>query len=134
MSVSVDLEYYAQATEGFSGADLQALVYNAHLEVVHATISAKPGVDSEVVSDRDERDVEYTTFGGIDMQGVTSKAEEAALQGRVSPRGFQIRAVFYANARAAEVDNVESDRDSGRVQGHCIDPKEGMSTLNNIRI
>lgn len=26
-------------TEGFSGADLQAVVYNAHLEVVHASIA-----------------------------------------------------------------------------------------------
>ncbi|OXH34334.1 peroxin-1 [Cryptococcus neoformans] len=32
----VDLEVVARESEGFSGADLQALVYNAHLEVVHA--------------------------------------------------------------------------------------------------
>ncbi|KAK4686120.1 peroxin-1, partial [Tremellales sp. Uapishka_1] len=37
---SVDLPHLAHVTEGFSGADLQALVYNAHLEVVHASISA----------------------------------------------------------------------------------------------
>ncbi|KJE00988.1 peroxin-1 [Cryptococcus gattii NT-10] len=34
----VDLEMVARESEGFSGADLQALVYNAHLEVVHAAI------------------------------------------------------------------------------------------------
>lgn len=34
----VDLEIVARESEGFSGADLQALVYNAHLEVVHAAI------------------------------------------------------------------------------------------------
>lgn len=32
----VDLEAVARESEGFSGADLQALMYNAHLEVVHA--------------------------------------------------------------------------------------------------
>jgi peroxin-1 len=31
----------AQLTEGFTGADLQALIYSAHLEVVHETINAK---------------------------------------------------------------------------------------------
>lgn len=40
LSDSVDLEAYISDTDGFSGADLQALMYNAHLEVVHASISA----------------------------------------------------------------------------------------------
>ncbi|PLW11120.1 hypothetical protein PCANC_23630 [Puccinia coronata f. sp. avenae] len=34
-------EEVAQLTEGFTGADLQALIYSAHLEVVHETIHAK---------------------------------------------------------------------------------------------
>ncbi|WVQ72931.1 hypothetical protein IAR50_002493 [Cryptococcus sp. DSM 104548] len=33
----VDLEEIVRRTEGYSGADLQALVYNAHLDVVHAS-------------------------------------------------------------------------------------------------
>jgi SpoVK/Ycf46/Vps4 family AAA+-type ATPase len=32
---SVDLEEYVDATQGFSGADLQAFIYNAQLEAVH---------------------------------------------------------------------------------------------------
>ena len=32
---SVDLEEYVDSTQGFSGADLQAFVYNAQLEAVH---------------------------------------------------------------------------------------------------
>lgn len=36
---SVDLEQVAQDAEGFSGADLQAMMYNAHLEAVHAEIA-----------------------------------------------------------------------------------------------
>ncbi|ORY27869.1 P-loop containing nucleoside triphosphate hydrolase protein [Naematelia encephala] len=39
LSPSVDLGAIATATEGFSGADLQAVIYNAHLAVVHASIS-----------------------------------------------------------------------------------------------
>jgi len=36
---SIDIEYIAAETEGLSGADLQAVVYNAHLEVVQASIA-----------------------------------------------------------------------------------------------
>ena len=32
---SVDLEEYVDSTQGFSGADLQAFIYNAQLEAVH---------------------------------------------------------------------------------------------------
>ncbi|OAV94610.1 hypothetical protein PTTG_03819 [Puccinia triticina 1-1 BBBD Race 1] len=34
-------EEVAELTEGFTGADLQALIYSAHLEVVHESINAK---------------------------------------------------------------------------------------------
>lgn len=38
-SPSIDFEQLAHDTEGFSGADLQALVYNAHLDVVHSVLN-----------------------------------------------------------------------------------------------
>lgn len=34
----VDLVVYAEKTEGFSGADLQGFLYNAHLEAIHGAI------------------------------------------------------------------------------------------------
>jgi peroxin-1 len=70
-------------TEGFSGADLQALLYNAHLEVIHASIAADSSPRKEGMSRRDEPPVRYATFGGPPDRGVASKAEEAALQRRV---------------------------------------------------
>lgn len=39
VSPSIDFEQLAHDTEGFSGADLQALVYNAHLDVVHSVLN-----------------------------------------------------------------------------------------------
>lgn len=39
LAPSVDIEQLAEDTEGFSGADLQALVYNAHLDVVHSVLN-----------------------------------------------------------------------------------------------
>lgn len=87
MSDSVDLSLIARDTEGYSGADLQAIVYNAHLEVVHQTITAqeeKATLDSTRVND--DENVDFTTFGGAAGRAVTSKAEEAVLKRRVSKR------------------------------------------------
>lgn len=38
---SIDFDLIASDSEGLSGADLQAVVYNAHLEVVQASIAAE---------------------------------------------------------------------------------------------
>lgn len=76
----VDLDEVAAATEGFSGADLQALVYNANLEAVHASIH----IDVSGSSARDEEDpIEFKTIGGPNAQTVSSKAEKMAMQKRV---------------------------------------------------
>lgn len=87
-SPSINWREIAYATDGFSGADLQALVYNAHLEVVHASIAMNPIGEN---SSRDEdKQIEYTTLGGNTSGGVASKAEETALQRRVSRCPFLI--------------------------------------------
>ncbi|KAI0695674.1 AAA-domain-containing protein [Cerioporus squamosus] len=85
----VDLVALAEATDGFSGADLQALVYNAHLEVVHDAIAtlptgdAKPRVNGS--SSNAASPVKYTVLGGSADEGgrVLSRAEEAAFQRRL---------------------------------------------------
>ncbi|KAH9840780.1 AAA-domain-containing protein [Rhodofomes roseus] len=84
---SVDLQAVARETDGFSGADLQALVYNAHLEVIHEAIpgpssTADPVVDG--VNDR-EHDVQYSLLGEAspESQQVLSIAEESAFQRRL---------------------------------------------------
>jgi SpoVK/Ycf46/Vps4 family AAA+-type ATPase len=95
LAPSVDFDELAYMTEGFSGADLQALVYNAHLEVVHATI------DAEKASNDGRGDVEvgrrsvgagqggnvpvkYVVLGaGKDAAKGASKADEAKVQQRV---------------------------------------------------
>lgn len=84
----VDLEAIAQATDGFTGADLQALVYNANLEAVHETIDQEPGNGpgngrAHGVPDEDEK-IQYVTFGpeGSEKK-VLSAAEETAIQTQV---------------------------------------------------
>ena len=85
----VDLKVIAQATDGFTGADLQALVYNANLEAVHESIDQKPeNTPSDGgILDEDEK-IQCVTFGpeGSEKK-VLSAAEETAIQRQVrTPR------------------------------------------------
>jgi len=82
----VDLDAIARTTDGFTGADLQALVYNANLEAVHETIDQKSPNDasgSRGVPEEDQK-IQYITFGpdGSEKK-VLSAAEETAIQRQV---------------------------------------------------
>ncbi|KXN87354.1 Peroxisome biosynthesis protein PAS1 [Leucoagaricus sp. SymC.cos] len=83
-SPSVDLEALAKQTEGFSGADLQALLYNAHLEVVHDSIAALPALDKPSTRD-DEVPIEFVVLGDRRKEdtSIMSRAEQMALQRRL---------------------------------------------------
>ncbi|KAK7473010.1 Peroxisome biosynthesis protein pex1 [Stygiomarasmius scandens] len=81
LSPEVDLQEVTEATEGFSGADLQALMYNAHLEVVNESIASSASSENTVSTDK-EIPIQYTTIGG-QSKPLKSKAEEAALQRRL---------------------------------------------------
>ncbi|KAI6106650.1 hypothetical protein EDD16DRAFT_1430541, partial [Pisolithus croceorrhizus] len=61
----VDFNEITRTAEGFSGADLQVLLYNAHLRVVHALIDAQPTPrrSGQGLGDVEEH-VEYVTLGG----------------------------------------------------------------------
>ncbi|KAF8813732.1 AAA-domain-containing protein [Phlegmacium glaucopus] len=78
----VDFDQLAAKTEGFSGADLQALLYNAHLDVIHLSIGQTPLITS-ISNQVDDKPIEYITFGNAPNQPALSKAEEAALQRRL---------------------------------------------------
>ncbi|KLO10316.1 AAA-domain-containing protein [Schizopora paradoxa] len=83
-SPSIDWREVASATDGFSGADLQALVYNAHLEAVHASISDKSGEDAGDTQSRvSEHGVRYVFLNSQNAKTVVSKAEEAAVAHRL---------------------------------------------------
>ncbi|KAF9070811.1 P-loop containing nucleoside triphosphate hydrolase protein [Rhodocollybia butyracea] len=77
LAASVDLSEVAQATEGFSGADLQALIYNAHLEVINTSIASSSEKDH--LPKEKAPTIRYTAIGGR-SRTIKSKAEESALQ------------------------------------------------------
>lgn len=108
LAPSVDFDKLASITEGFSGADLQALVYNAHLEVVHAAIDAEKvdgdgggGVETGWrrvgVGLSDEVPVKYMVLGARkDAAKAASKADETKMKQRLQ----QIRASKSGGAEA----------------------------------
>lgn len=82
LSEDAELDELADQTAGYSGADLQALVYNAHLDAVHTSM-----LDGQVngkTNDEDEM-IEYVTFGGPvgESSAVLSRAEQAQLNKRL---------------------------------------------------
>lgn len=84
ISDSVSLRALAQETEGYSGADLQAIMYNAHLEVVHEAVAADTQKDEPTQANGVQNQVvDFTTFGGSSDGAVTARAERAAMERRV---------------------------------------------------
>ncbi|GJJ08536.1 hypothetical protein Clacol_002754 [Clathrus columnatus] len=83
LSADVNLDYYAKSTEGFSGADLQALLYNAHLEVVHLALdkSERKG-DSDFTSHTEP--MQYRIYRPPSEHRTISKAEQDAMLQRLS--------------------------------------------------
>ncbi|KAM0793415.1 hypothetical protein ACM66B_000866 [Microbotryomycetes sp. NB124-2] len=81
---SVDLSDVAAKTEGYSGADLQAVVYNAHLDAIHAALQSVESSTASKEARQDEQALRYTSFGGSEAgDKVLSAAEQAAVNKRL---------------------------------------------------
>ncbi|KAI8076629.1 P-loop containing nucleoside triphosphate hydrolase protein [Gilbertella persicaria] len=52
LAPDVDLKIYAEKTQGFSGADLQGFLYNAHLEAIHGTIDIESFKEAQDVKSK----------------------------------------------------------------------------------
>ncbi|KAG6837810.1 hypothetical protein H0H93_016178 [Arthromyces matolae] len=92
-SSSVDWEEIASKTEGFSGADLQALVYNAHLDSIHRSIQTSSDIKVTNPLFNDDGPVLFKVFGGGLVSEHQSKAEQSSLEKRLRQitRGSQER-------------------------------------------
>lgn len=103
LAPSVDLKAYAKQTQGYSGADLQALIYNAHLDAIHAALSATTLQDETTAKGKQvEKELAYTSFGGTEEdEKVLSRAEQAAVTKRVRPTDlvssyFEINKLWFS--------------------------------------
>ncbi|EAU91532.2 peroxisome biogenesis factor 1 [Coprinopsis cinerea okayama7 len=80
-SASINLDRIAEMTEGYSGADLQALLYNAHLDAIHASLDTSP--ISQTSSQETEIPIKYQVIGGSGDKATMSRAETSAFERRL---------------------------------------------------
>ena len=78
----MNFDNISDLTEGFSGADLQALLYNAHLDVIHASLESAPA-PGESGQGEDEKPLKYRVIGGGSSGKVMSRAETTTFERRV---------------------------------------------------
>lgn len=115
LSPSVSLEEFAKLTPGYSGADLQAVMYNAHLDAIHTQLNeqthtengTEPGQGGKAENGSDDsQEIKYVEMGGPhattngqgravngapSQGGVRSKAEQAVVNKRVGSFFAQLR-------------------------------------------
>lgn len=113
---SVDVEKWAKRTEGFSGADLQALLYNAHLETIHESINAVSMNGAEEGADKKDgqdgsKPLKFISFGG--GAGASKKtlsgAEQQALSRKLD--------LVLSSQRQAQATAAASRRGAGSASG-----------------
>ncbi|KAK3068538.1 Peroxisome biosynthesis protein pex1 [Teratosphaeriaceae sp. CCFEE 6253] len=91
----------AQRTEGYSGADLQAVMYNAHLEAIHDVLGSaadaatqdfgkrKAGSGGQASGGKSEQDFTYFRLGDVEGEvagGATSLAAIAAERAQIAAK------------------------------------------------
>lgn len=86
LDTSVDLSHWAARTEGFSGADLQALLYNANLEAVHDSMNSADVASTPADQERAPQNgqaIEFFSFADKTTKTKLSGAEHQALLKRM---------------------------------------------------
>ncbi|KND02495.1 AAA family ATPase peroxin 1 [Spizellomyces punctatus DAOM BR117] len=110
LSPSVDLSHYAERTAGYSGADLQALLYNAHLEAIHEVIDA---AEKDRNSKEDTRDQEDKThFVVVQNENEIDKVMTAAERGGLATRIESIHKGLRESVSRPSKESPKSGQDS----------------------
>lgn len=113
----VQLEEIAEKTNGFSGADMQGLGYNAYLKAVHVRLEELEAKDNaEQDKDVDETAVEFFKVGGDQLK--LKNAERVKLLHQIQQ--------FVANEKNASDNNQQSKR------SHIEQPKVLITHANFV--
>ncbi|CAO3684390.1 unnamed protein product [Umbelopsis ramanniana] len=117
LSDDVDLNHYAELTEGLSGADLQAFLYNAHLESIHSAIAIDSFEQRSKGSDeRPETKSSFLMLGGsneLEKKAPLTLAERGQIESRLN----MIKKAYSGTSSAAsnkvsrqQVEKIEEQR------------------------
>lgn len=107
LSGDIDLDEIAQQTNGFSGADMQGLGYNAYLKAVHEKLAAE---EENIVTTNTSNDREFEFFQ-INTEKLKSKLITSAEKVKLL---HQIERIFQKPGRA------QQGLDSDNVKEHLV--------------
>ncbi|KAI9267401.1 P-loop containing nucleoside triphosphate hydrolase protein [Sporodiniella umbellata] len=96
LAADVNLEDFAEKTEGYSGADLQGFLYNAHLEAIHGSI------DIESFKEAQTKPSEKGGQNEFVMSGVNKIQLTSAERGQISQRLAMIKKEVLKDQPAEE--------------------------------
>ncbi|KAL9538989.1 hypothetical protein MBANPS3_010537 [Mucor bainieri] len=110
LAPDVDLKLYADKTEGFSGADLQGFLYNAHLEAIHGAIDMDTFKEAQNTKSANKASSDKSDF----VMNQTGKVPlTLAEKGHISQRLAMIKkGKLSSSAAAALKDAAEKDTPS----------------------
>ncbi|OCF73124.1 peroxin-1 [Kwoniella mangroviensis CBS 8886] len=129
----VDWDELGERTEGMSGADLQAVVYNAHLEVVHSTLDSMT-MDGDVTMKGKGKVKENGIRGDGDQKNyrqLTPKEED----GNAAVRSEMINrmATIGKNAKGQGHDKPDALKDKQEAQKPTIHHHHLLASLESTR-
>ena len=123
--VHAKLSEIAKMTEGYSGADLQALVYNAHLEAIHDLIgdesAPRSSTNGTKTSHRNDKRKHHKTEKHDFIQFLYSATEDAAARASLASKALDSNAEIAAKLEALKLAKKREKalrRPAGYASGH----------------
>ncbi|CAO3600371.1 unnamed protein product [Absidia cylindrospora] len=111
LASEVDLNEYAEKTEGFSGADLQGFLYNAHLEAIHGAINIDSFKEQQK-KDMEQTDTNEESQNDFVMVGGKSNKSKAPLtlaeKGQISQRLAMIKKGMNGTSTKATAKKIKT--------------------------
>ncbi|RIA82621.1 P-loop containing nucleoside triphosphate hydrolase protein, partial [Glomus cerebriforme] len=121
LNEDIDLSYYAEKCEGYSGADLQALLYNAHLKAIHEAIDTEKSLEKSK-SNPDGNDMQFISLNAKSAKSAATVLTVAE-KGQISQRLALIKKGFITK----KIVTVEKD-DEMKKKRIAIITSEHMQT------
>lgn len=137
LSDSVSLKEIAEETEGYSGADLQAVLYNAYLEAIHKIVDVSDDI-AEGDEEKEEEEEEFEFFQ-VDASGaMTTKNDIAIARAKIAEkqRVKKKMEAFNANSTQSSSADKEEKKSDGEKQGGAqviIGPSDVQKSLQDTQ-
>ncbi|BFZ63512.1 Peroxisome biosynthesis protein pex1 [Saitoella coloradoensis] len=128
---SIPLEELAERMEGYSGADLQAVLYNAHLEAIHEVLENKQEqLQEETANGEQQRNDQLVQFVKFKLNQKDNRKESLAERSAWMARVNDILKPKSGDSEASAEDDGQAHTDAAHVM---IQRKHIDSSLSTTR-